>query len=273
MLRALGTLGIGFFSGILSGMFGIGGGIITTPAIRLLLGAPALVAVGTPLVAIIPSALSGSYQYWRKGLVDVRSALTLGLCGMVTAVIGARLTVYVGGSVVLLLTAVLIFYMAGSMLWQGARPKRNAPTAEELEAAIPVDSVSLADQPLRPSLLSLIAAGALTGLYSGFLGLGGGFVLVPLLTRWLHFPVKRAIAASLVAISVLAIPGAITHALLGNIDWAIAAGLAVGVIPGAALGARIALGSSDAKLRIGFALLLVASGVLLAVTELAAMRA
>jgi hypothetical protein len=115
-----------------------------------------------------------------------------------------------------------------------------------------------------------VAIGVLTGLYSGFFGLGGGFVLVPMLTRWMRMPIKRAIATSLVAVALLAVPGTITHALLGNIDWVISLGLVVGVVPGALVGARITQTASDDRIRIAFAVLLIAVALWLAVTELGA---
>jgi uncharacterized membrane protein YfcA len=114
----------------------------------------------------------------------------------------------------------------------------------------------------------LVLIGSVTGLYSGFLGLGGGFVLVPLLTRWLRLDIKRAIGTSLLAIAILAVPGTITHAYLGHIDWRIAGALVIGVIPGAWLGARITLGASDRTIRIAFAVMLLAVGAWLAAAEL-----
>ena len=107
----------------------------------------------------------------------------------------------------------------------------------------------------------LVPIGLAAGFYSGFLGLGGGFVIVPLLTRWLGFPIKRAIATSLLTITILAVPGTITHALLGNIDWTIALWLAIGVVPGALLGSRITMGSADRTVRFAFAALLLIVGV------------
>jgi len=260
---------IGFFSGVLSGAFGIGGGIITTPAIRLILDAPALVAVGTPLPVILPTALTGALTYARSGVADVRAGVTCGIAGSLTAVLGAWSTSLVGGDVVLLATAALILYAAADMVLQAYRPRPAADVAHAANAATaalddPAPAVSASRAPLMP----LIVIGMVTGLYSGFLGLGGGFVLVPLLTRWLHFDMKRAIATSLVAVTILAIPGTITHAALGHIDWAIALALSLGVIPGAMLGARITLGSTDRAVRIGFATLLVIVGVWLAGNEL-----
>jgi uncharacterized membrane protein YfcA len=272
------AVGIGVVSGVLSGAFGIGGGIITTPAIKLILHAGDLIAVGTPLPVILPSAITGALNYRRQGLLDTRTAVTCGLVGSLFAVLGALATRLVGGPIVLLATAALILYTAGDMFLQVLRPP--VVTACEFEAA--EEHVAYAPErdsearartggvptSARPSLLQLVLIGALTGTYSGFLGLGGGFVLVPMLTRWLGFSIKQAIGTSLMAIAILAVPGTITHGLLGHIDWAIAASLIVGVIPGAWLGARITLGSSDRAVRIGFAIMLVTVGLWLGISVL-----
>lgn len=255
----LAAIAIGFASGLLSGAFGIGGGIITTPAIRLLLGAPALIAVGTPLPVIVPGALAGAYSYVRAGLSDVRSGSILALAGVPFSVLGAWLTTLAGGTVVLLATAALIVWAATDMLLQATG--RRAEKTGEGTAVAPV-----------PSILTLVGIGAITGLYSGFLGLGGGFVVVPLLTRWLGFPIKRAIGTSLVAVTILAVPGTITHALLGHVDWAIALALVVGVVPGALAGARVSMGSQDRHIRIGFATLLIAVALWLGISEVAGVR-
>jgi uncharacterized protein len=295
-VRELSTVGIGLVSGLLSGAFGIGGGIITTPAIRLLLGAPALIAVGTPLPVIFPSAITGAVNYYRRGMLDVRTAVICAAVGSVFAVGGAIATQWVGGTTVLLLTAALILYTAGDMIAQVLHPPRLGLEASEerdafeppTEAAAgggggaarshaaeqpPADAqrvcVSTAPPPPpAPPTWRLAAIGALTGTYSGFLGLGGGFVLVPLLMRWLGFKIKPAIGTSLAAIAILAVPGTLTHALLGHVDWWLAGALALGVVPGAWLGSRITLGASDRAIRIAFAVMLVLVGCSLAVGEL-----
>jgi uncharacterized protein len=284
------TVGIGFVAGALSGAFGIGGGIITTPGIRLLLGAPALVAVGTPLPVIFPSAVTGLINYNRQGLLETRTGIFCGVFGSAFAVLGALATQYVGGSVVLLATAALILYTAADMILQVVKPPRiGLEGSEERDAWVCEDEGEtatggeggvvrvqkpsvLASELVRPHpaapLWKLFLIGSLTGAYSGFLGLGGGFVLVPMLTRWLGYDIKRAIGTSLLAIAILAVPGTITHALLGHIDWRLALALAIGVIPGAWIGSRFTLGSSDRAVRISFAVMLVFVGGWLALAEL-----
>lgn len=271
MNEPLVTLGIGLVSGLLSGAFGIGGGVVTTPAIRLVLAAPALVAVGTPLPVIIPSALTGALNYWRRGALDVRAAVVCGIGGGVSAIAGAFATRAVGGSTVLLLTALLIGYTAVDMILQVFRPPRvGLEASEERDAYRPEESA--AGPPtaggMRPPVWKLALIGLITGAYSGLLGLGGGFILVPMLTRWIRFDIKRSIGTSLAAIAILAVPGTVTHSVLGNVDWGMAVGLMVGVVPGAWLGSRISLGASDRAVRIGFAGMLLIMGGVLAASEL-----
>lgn len=95
-----------------------------------------------------------------------------------------------------------------------------------------------------------IGIGLFAGFVSGLLGIGGGLVIVPLLAGWLGMPLKRALGTSLLAIVALVIPGTITHALLGHIDWTLVVVVTIGAVPGALLGARVALGTHEHTLRI-----------------------
>ncbi len=249
---------VGFATGFLSGQFGIGGGIITTPAIRLVLGGSELIAVGTSLPVVIPTALTGVIAYTRRGLVDLRVGLTIGGVGAIFSILGAWATSLVGGDVVLMVTAALICWMAVDMALLALAPARTADERERHGVR-------------ARSWLWMGALGVITGLYSGFLGLGGGFVVVPALVRYFGFDAKRAVGTSLVAVLALAVPGTITHYLLGHIDSGMALSLSLGVIPGALLGARVTALSREKTVRIGFAVLLLVVGVALGVTEIRGM--
>jgi uncharacterized membrane protein YfcA len=269
----LAKIAVGLVSGVLSGIFGIGGGLITTPAIRLLLGYPALIAVGTPLPVILPGALTGAATYWRRGSADIRAGVIMGLVGSVGSVAGALLSQKAGGTVVLLATALLIGWAAADMLMQhrsATRAEAAVPGENESDEALA--PVSEPSEPARHPAMQLALIGLAAGAYSGFLGLGGGFVIVPALSRFLGMPVKRAIGTSLVTVAVLAIPGTITHFYLGHIDPMLAVLLAVGVVPGAAIGARLTQSASDRTIRLSFAALLAVVGVWLAVSEIIGMH-
>jgi uncharacterized membrane protein YfcA len=271
------TIGVGLVAGVLSGMFGIGGGLVTTPAIRLLLGFPALIAVGTPLPVILPTAVAGAVSYARRGLADVRAGVVIGLAGAPVAVVGAWLSGVIGGRWIMVLTAASMLYVAADMAVRArstfgtALPGRADPepvVAEVADAPAPDPA-----PPVRAPLAPLIAIGVAAGLYSGLLGLGGGFVVVPALARWLGFPLKRAIGTSLVTVALLSVPGSVAHLALGHVDLSLAAWLVLGTVPGALIGARLTAAARERHVAFAFATALAVTGVVLAVSELLGGRA
>lgn len=268
------AIAVGLVSGVLSGAFGIGGGLVTTPAIRLVLAYPALVAVGTPLPVILPGAVTGALSYRRRGLADVRAGLTIGIAGAVTSVAGALASARAGGTTVLVATAALILWASADLVAQARDAARAA--AAEPGAAEADPALDLAHEGAAPSArrrwVRLAAIGLVAGAYSGFFGLGGGFVVVPALTRFDGMPMKRAIGTSLAAIAVLAVPGTIAHSLLGHVDWPLALLLSLGVVPGALAGARLTSRTSDRTVRIVFAAFLAVVGAWLAFAEIAGVR-
>ena len=231
----------GLAAGILSGLFGIGGGTVMTPAVQALLGAAPIVALATPLPAIFPTAITGAWTYRQGGELDERAALWIVGPGIAGAVVGAALTDVIDTHLLLVVTAVLLAREAVNIL-RGAR-RREAD-----------------GEGSRGTPVQLAAIGLAAGFVSGLLGIGGGIVIVPLLVGVLRMPLKRALGTSLLAIVVLVIPGTIVHASLGHIDWAICLALVVGAVPGARIGARLALGTREATLRrlVGSFLLVVA---------------
>jgi len=232
---------IGAVAGVLSGLFGVGGGIVMTPGIQILLGTSPIVALATPLPVILPTALTGAITYTRAKEVDLRAAGWMSASGLSGAAAGAALTEVVEPHLLLVATAVLLGWQAVGIL-----RKRSRPPAEGRAA--------------RP--MAFLAVGLAAGLVSGLLGIGGGLVMVPLLTGWLGMPLKRALGTSLAAIVALVVPGAIVHATLGNIDWAICLAVVAGAVPGASVGSRLALGTRERTLRalVGSFLILVAVG-------------
>lgn len=253
-LRDVLTLLAGVATGVLSAAFGVGGATISTPAIRLL-GAPALVAVGTTLPSILPSAVSGSLRYAREGLIDRRVVLWTVPPGVVMSVVGSLVSHRVPGEGhwLMLLTAAMLAFTAWRM-GRGAPPQGDVgPEAEfELQEA---------------SIAVLVGTGAVAGVMSGLLGVGGGVVMVPAFTELGRMPIKIAIASSLACVGVFAIPGTITHAALGGIDWRFALLLAVAVIPGARLGAALVVRTGDRRLRLTVASFLGVIAVIYAAGE------
>ena len=261
-VRDLLTAIAGLFTGALSGAFGVGGAVLSTPAIRAL-GVPASLAVGTTLPSIFPSAAAGALRYQRERLIDRDAVVRTVPVGLVATVAGAALSEVVPGEghVLMLVTAALL-------AWTAVRMARPAPSALPPETGDP----SPAPAPHgAPSTRAYAAVGVAAGLLSGLLGVGGGIVLVPGFSQLAGLPVKAAIATSLVCVAALAVPGTVTHALLGNIDWRVAAFLAVTVIPGSRLGAAATLRASERTLRLVIAGLLGALSVAYAAGEAASL--
>jgi uncharacterized protein len=231
---------VGFVSGVLSGLFGVGGGIVMTPGLQVLVGAPPIVALATPLPAILPTALTGAFTYRRAGEFDQRAAAWMIAPGVLASILGALLTRVIETHLLLAITAALLAYQAVGIL--RAPRERRASTFEA-----------------TPSMF--IGIGLVAGFVSGLLGIGGGLVMVPMMAGWLGMPLKRALGTSLLAIAALVIPGTITHAALGHIDWALVAVAVLGSVPGAWIGARVALGTRERTLRVlvGSFLLVVAA--------------
>ncbi|MDP1808921.1 MAG: sulfite exporter TauE/SafE family protein [Actinomycetota bacterium] len=226
---------IGFLAGYFSGHFGLGGGLITTPAIRLWLGRPALIAVGTPLLVNIPTAIAGAYSYNRKGFIALDLVPPLAISGMVGAVAGALATRFVSGHLILLITAAVIF----SLSWRFILRAESAHRSRRVV-----------------SRTVLVLSGLGIGVASGFLGLGGGFLLVPFLSLFLGLDMKTTFGTSLAVVGALTIPGVAVHYLLGHVDLNLGALLVIGVIPGALLGSWVAMRLPNRWLRVMFGVLL-----------------
>lgn len=261
------TAGLGVATGVLSGLFGVGGAVISTPGIRAL-GASAAIAIGTTLPSIIPGAASGTMRYAREGLVDRQAVAATAPIGVAAAVAGAALTEVVPGDghLLMLLTAALLGFSA----WRMARSAPPTPPAPA-----PESDAEVAEAPTHPPVPAptrrYVAIGALAGLLSGLLGIGGGIVMVPGYTQWTGMAVKRAIGTSLACVALFAVPGTLTHAALDNIDWRFALVLALGVVPGARLGAALTVAADDRRLRLVVAAFLGLTAALYAGGELAAL--
>jgi uncharacterized membrane protein YfcA len=249
------TVVVGVGTGILSGMFGVGGAVLSTPAIRVL-GVGPLDAVGTTIPSIIPSAVSGTLRYHREALVRWPVVLRVGIVGSLAAVGGALLSHVVPGDGHLLMvaTAVLVGFTAWRMV--AARDEPESPLPE----AVPEGGEHRGAGETGKIVVAAVAAGGLSGL----LGVGGGIIMVPAFAEWIGFSIKEAVGTSLACVGILALPSMTTHALLGDINWWYAAALSIGVIPGARIGAQLAIRSSDRSLRITTAILLGSIAELLA---------
>ena len=252
----------GVATGVMSGTFGVGGAVISTPAIRAL-GCSAALAVGTTLPSILPGAITGSWRYRHGELIQWKVVAFTAPSGIVAAILGAWVSPRVPGDghFLMVLTALLLMWSSINMIRSvSLREPREPHEHDEVKTNLRNSQSFLA------TLTGLVAGGL-----SGLLGVGGGIIMVPLFRRWLGLPMKNAVATSLICVGCFAIPGTITHTIEGGIDWRFAIWLTIGVVVGAPFGSKMALKMSDKKLQRVFGLFLAAVAVVYGGGELLAL--
>lgn len=145
----------------------------------------------------------------------------------------------------------------------GARAEAHG--AEAAMAGAP--AMPAVPQMTRRQLVMGVGVGAIAGVASGYVGLGGGFVMVPLMVSLFHIPMKLTSGTSLIAVALLALPAAVTQTMLGNVSWLVALAVAAGSVPGALLGARLIPCVPERTLRFIFSGFLLVGAVLLALNQ------
>jgi uncharacterized protein len=207
--------------GLSLGLVGAGGSIITVPVLVYALGIPPHRAIGMSLAVVGSTALIGALLHHRKGAVSWKTGSIFAASGIVSAYLGSKLTRLVSSPVLMLLFAGLMLVAATLMLTRGQ----------------PADEKPHVPSPPREAL-----AGFGVGFLTGFLGVGGGFLIVPALHVFGGLPIKMAIGTSLFVIGINCAAGLVGHITAGAMDWkmtAIVTGLAVaGALAGTALSDR-----------------------------------
>lgn len=296
----------GVFVGVMSGLLGVGGGTIMVPIFRLAFGMGPLASTATSLFAIIPTSISGVVAHTRAKTCVPRLGLALGVGGAVMSPVGVWLASVSPGWLVICVAAVVIGFSAFKMFkkavkcapapraGQAGAARTAGSNVAEPRAACASNAMSsssnaaesqtacagaasahsaapkpVPDQPVlsRKQYLQGACIGLVAGLASGYVGVGGGFIMVPLMLAVLDIPMSLASGTSLIAIMILAIPGVIEQGLLGNIDYLAGIAIVVGSIPGALVGARLVRVVPERQLRFIFGGFLLVAAVMLMLNE------
>ncbi|MGV2942298.1 sulfite exporter TauE/SafE family protein [Mesobacillus sp. LC4] len=216
---------LGGLISVLSGFFGVGGGFILTP-ILLLLGFSPLEAITTSLFFTVGTSISGITAHIRMKNILWKEGLIMGLSGIAATQL-ARPLVYAMEArgwddvVIPFLYIVLLAYFAIKMIRQGRK--------KDEEIAAPTDF----------SLPKLLAVGFLGGFVSATLGVGGGFIIVPLIITSLGFNPKKAVGTSLFAVLLIVSVGFISYSINTDINYFIGLMLIAGALVGSQFGARM----------------------------------
>lgn len=289
---------VGVVIGIMSGLLGIGGGTVMVPIFRLAFGMSPVMSTATSLFAIIPTSISGAASHIKHKTCIPSLGVAAGIGGALTSPLGVWLAQISPAWMIMVAAALIIGWSAVKMLSKAfkLRSQKRAEQHKEPKSAIQMDEAALEragdaaanddapeDSAARPATTSVndpaprkltrkqlligAAIGLGAGVASGYVGVGGGFIMVPLMLSLIGIEMRQASGTSLIAVMILAIPGVVEQALLGNINYTAGIAIVVGSIPGAVIGARLVRVVPELALRFVFGGFLIVAAIILVLNE------
>ena len=267
-VNALLIIALGALVGVLSGLFGVGGGFLTTPLL-IFYGIPPTVAVASATTQITGASVSGALAHWRRGGVDLKMGLVMIGGGLAGSLAGAALfrilqttgqvDLVVGFLYVVLLGSIGSLMLKDALFalgWLKRDQPKTQPRHNRWVASLPFRTRFYASglylSPLAPALLGF-GAGTLTVI----LGVGGGFILVPAMIYLLGMAARVVIGTSLVMILAVSAATTLIQALTsGGVDIVLAVLLLIGGVIGAQYGARLATRLKPDLLRLALAVII-----------------
>jgi hypothetical protein len=249
----------GFFVGIIAALTGIGGGTFIVPLLTLLYAFEPANAAGTSLTTIIFTALAATLNYWRQKRIYYKTGLVLAVTTAPGAVLGAYLTQVITARQLGLIFGFFLILIAFRMTVNFGFLRRNRPSANEKKP----DSTAKSDSELfRSGRIIVLGAGLsfFGGLASGLLGIGGGALIVAIMTLVMGMSIHVATATSMFTMIFTSMSGVAEHYAANHISIEYAIPLALGTVIGAQVGAYASKRISGRNLRWIFAIMLVAVG-------------
>ena len=268
-------LGMGLAVGFISGLFGVGGGFLMTPLL-IFIGISPAVSVATVASHMAASSFSGALTYWRRRAIDFALALVLLIGGLIGSILGVwlftllrsigQLDITIGLSYVILLGIV-----GGLMVWESVRAILRARSGQLAPLRRPGSHTWIHGLPLKLrfkqsrlyiSAVPVCGIGLIIGFVGAIMGVGGGFLLVPMLIYLLRVPTNVVIGTSMVLTLMTMAAATVLHAATNHlVDVVLAMLLMVGGVVGAQFGARAGQRLPAERLRLLLGLLVLAVGL------------
>ncbi|WP_338889328.1 sulfite exporter TauE/SafE family protein [Rhodococcus sovatensis] len=272
------AIGLGIFIGISLGALGGGGSILTVPALVYVLSQPLQIAVTESLVIVGITSIVAAISYARAGRVKWRTGISLGAVGGVAAWAGTALGRLVDPNVALGAFSILLLVVSISLVWRTmpfkSATKRTQNPAVGVATRLPAFAAVAAAAPAQATTTQLEAspsprtqrfltaakvliAGITIGVLTGFFGVGGGFVIVPVLVVALGYPMPIAVGTSLLVITLNSAVALAARSSQDALDWSVVLPVTAAAIVGALVGKWLAAKTSEKALTRAFAVLLV----------------
>lgn len=268
-MRALAASPLGFLIGLSVGALGGGGSILAVPVLVYVAGQDPRAATTTSLVIVGLAAMVGMADHWRSGRVRVGPGVVFGLAGVGGSLSGSALNRRLDPDLLLLAFAGLVLVAAWRMLIGcpsctkvGEQEAISAAGATKVVAGLRFDAATVT---------KVVLAGTVVGFFTGLFGVGGGFIIVPVLTLGLRFAMPEAIGTSLLIVAVNSAVALAPRLGQGGIDWAVTVPFAVSTVAGTLVGSRLADRLPPRTMLRWFAGLLIAVAVYTAIRSVMAL--
>lgn len=235
---------LGFGIGLVLGFLGGGGSILTVPALVYIVGQSPQAAVTASLIIVGANAGMGAFFHRRQGTLNWQIALIFGGVGMITAYWAAGLSHLLSSTMLLILFA-LLMVVVGAFMIVRKTPERSEGESQSRRWVV------------------TIVSGAVVGVLTGFLGVGGGFLIVPALVMLVGLPIRQAVGTSLIVIAMNSLAGLLGHLSSTPIDLVLIGIFVVAGFGGALAGTRLARIIKPDQLRTSFAVFVVVLGAFL----------
>ena len=263
--------GMGGMVGILSGMFGVGGGFLMTPLL-IFYGIPPIVAVATEANQIVASSISGAYAHWRRAAVDIKMGTILLIGGIIGSLFGIRLFVLLKNlgqiDLIISLSYVILLGIIGTLTFVEGIRSMIIPNELRTIKKRNRDRLWIYSLPLRTkfkksglyiSIIPPLVIGFFVGILASIMGIGGGFIMVPAMIYLLRMPTNVVIGTSLYQIIFVTSLVTILHAYENQtVDIMLALILMSGGVVGAQIGAALGHRLKAEQLRFMLGILILA---------------
>jgi uncharacterized membrane protein YfcA len=227
---------LGILVGILMGLTGAGGGILSVPLLVFFLGLPIAEAAPIALCAVALASGIGAILGLKNKILRYKAAIFMALFGLILSPIGLWLAPQIPNAPLQTLFSLILLYVATRLLIQARNELKGIPEENRKPPPCLVNPALGKLQWTLPCARALMFAGSIAGFLSGLLGVGGGFIIVPALKRYTDLPVKSIVATSLGVLAIITGGGAIFSAVSGSLNILLAAPFAIAALGGLLIG-------------------------------------
>jgi uncharacterized membrane protein YfcA len=227
---------LGILVGVLMGLTGAGGGILSAPLLVFFLGMPIVEAAPIALCAVALASSIGAILGLKNKILRYKAAIFMATFGLLLSPLGLWLAPKIPNAPLQILFSLILLYVGTRLFIQAHHEIKGIPEASRKPPPCLMNPSIGKLQWTLPCARALLIAGSLAGFLSGLLGVGGGFIIVPALKRFTDLPVKSIVATSLGVLAIVTGGGAIFSSITGNLNIIVAAPFAFAALGGLLVG-------------------------------------